>query len=421
MSNLRKRSVAAWCLYDFANSAFTTLVVTFIFSAYFAQKIASDPQHGTILWSRAVNVSAFLVALTTPFLGAIADFTGRKKLFLAASTLLCATSTAMLFFVHPGEIMRALIFFVVANVGFEAGNVFYNAFLPEVSTRETIGRVSGTGWALGYLGGLLALVIALGMIRGWLPAAGAFAVRATNLLTAVWVVIFSIPFFFLVREERRQSTAGIAEVLRAGARRIAGTTRHLRQYREAAKLLLARLVYNDGLDTVFAFASIFAAVAFGFKTEELIILGIALNVVSGLGAFVFGFVNDRIGGKRTIAISLVFLLIATAIGASAQTRTTFWIAAILLGLMIGPNQAASRSLLGLFVPEDKHAEFFGFFAFSGKLASLVGPLVYATVLGSTGSQRWAMASIGVFFLVGLVLLLFVDEKAGLEAANDGRT
>lgn len=417
MRNLRTRAVAAWCLYDFANSAFTTLIVTFIFSAYFAQKIASDPQHGTILWSRAVNVSAFVVAVATPFLGAIADFMGRKKLFLLVSTVLCSASTAMLFFVHQGEVVRALVFFVVANVGFEAGNVFYNAFLPEVSTRETIGRVSGTGWALGYGGGLLALLIALGMIRGWLPSTNALNIRATNLVSAGWMLLFAMPFFFLVHEERREHGLPLGALLAEGARRIVRTTMHLRRYREAAKLLLARLVYNDGLDTVFAFASIFAATTFGFKTEELIILGIALNVVSGLGAFVFGFVNDRIGGKRTIAISLVFLLVATAVGASAQTRTTFWIAAILLGIMIGPNQAASRSLLGLFIPEDKHAEFFGFFAFSGKLASLAGPLVYALVLGSTGSQRLAMASIGVFFLVGFVLLMLVDEKEGLAAAS----
>ncbi|MEO8215814.1 MAG: MFS transporter [Acidobacteriota bacterium] len=411
---LNRRSIFAWALYDFGSSAFTTLVVTFIFSVYFTRRIATDPQHGTVLWTRAVNISAFVVAMVTPVLGAIADFTSRKKLFLLICTLQCSICTALLFFVSTGTTTRALILFVLANIAFEASSVFYNAFLPEISTRDNIGRISGMGWALGYSGGLLCLVVALGMIRGWLPQTNDLHIRSTNLLVALWVALFSIPFFLFIKEKPAERTGSIAALTVEGFRRIAATLGHLRTYREAAKLLLARLIYNDGLVTVFAFASIFAAAVFGLETDEIIIMGIAINVVAGIGAFSLGFLNDRIGGKRTIAITLIVLIIAAAIGATAANRTIFWVAAMILGFMVGPNQSASRSLLGLFIPQDKDAEFFGFFSFSGRLASIAGPFVYGTVLSSSGSQRWAMASIIPFFIVGLIVLSFVDEKKGME-------
>lgn len=410
----RRREIFAWSFYDFANSAFTTLVVTFIFSAYFTEAIASDPDRGTILWSRAVNISALIVALSTPLLGAIADFSGRKKAFLFLMTVLCVIFTALLFFVGPGTTTRALLFFVIANVGFEACNVFYNAFLPEIATKETIGRVSGYGQALGYAGGLVCLVIALGMIRGWLPTANDFAIRATNILVAVWFAAFSIPFWLVIKERKPEGRHSVLSATRESFARLAATFRNLRNYSEAFKLLVARMIYNDGLVTVFSFAAIFTAAAFGMSTDQRIVLGITLNVVAGIGAYALGFVNDRIGGKKTIVITLVVLIVATLLGASAPSVKEFWIAAIILGFMVGPNQAASRSLLGLLIPEEKHAEFFGFFAFSGKLASLLGPLTYGVVLDATGSQRYAMGSIVMFFFVGLVLLYWVDEKKGMQ-------
>lgn len=418
MAPMDRRAVGAWALYDFANSAFTTLVVTFIFSAYFTQRIAPDVETGTILWTRAVNVSAVIVALAMPLLGAIADSSSRRKQFLLITTLQCVLFTALLAFAGPGDALTAVVLFVIANIGFEAANVFYNAFLPELSTSKTIGRISGVGWGLGYVGGLLCLVIALGMIRSWVPQQDDWHVRSTTLLVAGWYAVFAVPLFLFVRESRGSGPSpSIAGMTREGVARLRVTLTHLRTYREAAKLLLARLIYNDGLVTVFSFAAIFAAAAFGMTPEELIVLGITINVAAGLGSFVFGIVNDRIGGKRTIAITLVVLIAASVMGAMAQQRSTFWIAALALGLMVGPNQSASRSLLGSFVPANRQAEFFGFFAFSGKLASVAGPLSYGLILGRTGSQRLAMGSVAVFFLAGLILLLLVDEKRGRAAAE----
>lgn len=414
---VRRREITSWCIYDFANSAFTTLVVTFIFSEFFTRVIAADNVTGTVIWSRAVNISAIIVALSTPILGAIADFSRRKKLFLLVATVQTVLFTALLFLMGPGMALIAALLFVVANVGFEGANVFYNAFLPEISTSRNIGRISGYGWALGYMGGLVALVIALQMVQSWLPEQGYLNVRSTNLLVAVWFAVFAVPLFLFLRERGDAREVEPGTYVREGFRRIGQTFTHLRRYREAVKLLIARLVYNDGLVTIFSFGAIYASAVFGMETADVIKLGITLNVCAAVGAFSLGFVNDWIGGKWTIAITLVVLIFAALVGATADTRAAFWIAAVGIGLMVGPNQAASRSLLGVMIPEDKHGEFFGFFAFSGKLASVAGPFVYGTVVAASESHRVAMASIVIFFVIGLVLLLFVDERAGIEAAR----
>jgi UMF1 family MFS transporter len=417
-SNVRRREIFSWCMYDFANSAFTTLIVTFIFGTYFVKAIASDEVTGTVMWTRAVNVSAIIVAVTMPVLGAVADFSRRKKRFLILATLQTLVFTTLLFFMRPGMALIAAVVFVLANVAYEGGQAFYNAFLPEISTPKNMGRISGYGWSLGYLGGLLALGIALGMTQGgWLPSEGDLAVRATSLLVVAWFGIFSIPTFVFLRERGVARPVEPGTYVREGFRRVADTLRHLRRYREAAKALLARLVYNDGLVTIFALGGIYAATVFGFSFEGVILLGIVLNVAAGAGAFAFGFVNDAIGGKRTIAITLVVLAACTLIGAMAETRTGFWLAAIGIGLMVGPNQSASRSLIGVMTPAERHGEFFGFFAFSGKLASVAGPFVYGTVVASTGNPRLAMFAIVGFFLVGFLILMAVNEERGIEAAR----
>ena len=412
-----RREIVSWALFDFANSAFTTLIVTFIFSKYFAEVIAPDPIRGAIWWTRAVQASAIVVALITPVLGAMADFGGRKKGFLFGSMLLCVVATAGLFWMRPGDAWLAAGIFIVANVAYEVTQSLYNAFLPELSDDSNIGRISGFGWGLGYFGGLLCLAVALGMVTGWLPSEDGFDVRATSLLVAVWFLVFSLPTFLFMRERQERRSAPLAEYVRRGFGRVRDTIGHLRQYREAAKLMLARLVYNDGLVTVFSMAAIYAGAVFGMQTGDVLVLGIAVNVAAGGSAIAFGFLNDRIGGKRTITITLVFLIATTVLLLWAPNRTWLWVGAILLGLMVGPNQAASRSLLASFVPDHKQGELFGFYAFSGKLASALGPLAYGVTLGATGSHRWAMGGIVVFFVLGLALLMLVDEREGVRLAK----
>ena len=417
----RRRAVVwSWCLYDWANSAFTTLVVTFIYAAYFTSAFADDPGRGTALWSRGIMVSALAIAVLAPIAGALADRGGRRR-YLILCSLLCVAATAALTFVRPGQpnaVVIALTVFVVANVAFELGLVFYNSFLSTLAAPERIGRISGYGWGLGYFGGLAALAAALVVFVPETPLFGiptdeGFNLRATNLLVAGWFLIFSIPAFIHLRDG--SAPAGGVSV-RQAFRDVAATARHLRRYRQVVRFLLARLLYNDGLVTIFAFGGIYAVGTFGFSFQELVTFGIVLNVGAGLGALAFGFVDDRIGGKATIGLSVAALVVATLLGALAPTRTWFWVSAILVGIFIGPNQSASRSLMARFVPAQHESEFFGFFAFSGKVTSFMGPALLG-VLSDVYNQRVGVASLLVFFVLGGLILWRVDEREGIAAAG----
>lgn len=419
------RTIVSWCLFDWANSAFTTLVVTFIYATYFTQAIAPDEVTGTALWSRAVAASAVLVGLLSPVLGAAADRGNRRKRYLAVTTLLGVAASAALAFVKPGmphAVGLALAIFVVGNVGFELGMVFYNSFLPTIASPERIGRVSGYGWGLGYVGGLVCLVLALvGFVQPEAPwfgisKADGFNVRATNLLVAGWFGLFSLPLFLFVSERpvpgRHFDLAGTLDELRQ-------TLRHLRRYGEVIKFLIAHLVYNDGLITVFAFGGIYAAGTFHMAFSEIIVFGIVLNVVAGLGALAFGFVDDKIGGKKTVLVSLVALAAAAGLGVWAPSKGWLWAAGVLIGLFGGPNQAASRSLMGRFAPPTHRSEFFGFFQLSGKITSFLGPVALGAVAQMADSQRAGMATVIGFFAAGGLLLLWVDERRGIAAAASG--
>jgi MFS transporter, UMF1 family len=417
----------SWALYDWANSAFNTLVATFIYSTYFTQAMAPDEVRGTLWWSRAVAMSGILTALVAPVLGAAADRSGAHKRFLLVTTTLCIAATSLLAFVGPSlanAAMMALGLYVVADLSFETGYVFYNAFLPRIASPERIGRVSGYGWGLGYVGGLACMGIALvGFVQPEVPWFGmsteeGFNVRATNLLVAVWYGLFALPLFLFVPDRRMSQ---IRLDVRGSIRELSATLREIARFREIVKFLIARLVFNDGLVTVFAFGGIYAAGTFGMSLSEVIAFGVVLNIAAGLGALIFGFVDDRIGGKQTIMVTLVALSIATAMAVWAPNRSWFWIAGILIGIFVGPNQSASRSLMARFVPENRQAEFFGFFAFSGKVTSFAGPILLGTVTSLFQSQRAGVATVVFFFVVGGLLMLTVHERRGIEAAKAGST
>jgi UMF1 family MFS transporter len=419
----RNGQIIAWSLYDFANSAFTTLVVTFIYAKYFVQGIALDENEGTRQWSLAVTVTAIVVAIASPYLGAIADRGGYRKTMLFTATLVAVVGSFALFFPTAGEVWLALSIFVVANIAFEIANVFYNAYLPDIAPQERIGRISGYGWAAGYVGGLICLVIALvGFVQPDVPwfgltKTGGAHVRATSILVAIWYAAFSVPLFLWVRDRPGRMPESTEPVWSAATRQLATTFREIRRYRQVFRLLVARLIYNDGLVTIFAFGGIYAGVTFGFSFSEVIVFGIALNVAAGAGAFAFGFLDDRVGGKQTILISLVGLFLASLLAVFAPSKALFWVAGILVGILIGPNQSASRSLLGRFVPDDKENEFFGFYAFSGKATAFLGPLLLGQLTAMFQSQRAGVSIVAVFFLIGGLLLLRVDEAEGVRRAG----
>jgi UMF1 family MFS transporter len=417
-----KRTIRAWCLYDFANSAFTTIVVSFVYSTYFAKGIVGDEDRGAELWSRAVAITGITVALLSPFLGALADRGGYRKRFLFVATAIAVAGSVGLFFPREGDVLLALSIFVVANIAYELGMVFYNAFLPTLGPPERIGRVSGFGWALGYVGGLLALVIALwGLVEGKPPwfgfsTEGSENIRATSLLVAVWFAVFSIPFFLFVREDRSRVRPRPAKVLRQTVAELVTTFHEVRRYRQIVRLLVARLLYNDGLVTVFFFGALYAQKVLGFTPTKLVQFGIVLNVAAGIGAFAFGYLDDRLGGRTTILVSLAALATGALLAIISKSEALFWVGGVIIGAFSGPNQAASRSLMGRFVPPKRENEFFGFFAFSGKATAFLGPWLYG-ILTSAVNQRAGMSVVIVFFVAGGLILLTVDEKDGVRAAG----
>ncbi|MDX1420828.1 MAG: MFS transporter [Rubricoccaceae bacterium] len=424
-----RRAVWSWSLFDFANSAFTTLVITFIYATYFVRGVAENETAGTVLWSwGVVTPTAITVALLSPLLGALADRTGTRKRALFTTVALCVGATALLFFPQQGDVLQAILLVVVANIAFELGQVFYNAFLPEIAPPDWIGRISGWAWALGYAGGLLCMVLALAVVMPEAPPFGLDRetgehVRVTNLLVAGWFALFAIPAFLFLREPKPAGPPVERGLVAATFGELGETFRELRRYRQIVRLLVARLFYNDGLVTIFAMGGIFAATAYGFTETEILLFGIVLNVAAGLGAFAFGFVDDRVGGKRTVFISLAILAVATLLAIAGPSKAWLWGAGVLIGVASGPNQAASRSLLGRFVPDDKETEFYGFFAFSGKATAFAGPALFGLMTAITGTQRAGVAAVLVLFAIGAVILARLDEAEGIRlsgrAAADG--
>ena len=406
-----RRALFSWCLFDWANSAFPTVITTFVFATYFTTTVAESTIAGTAAWGHAQSLAALIIALLGPALGAIADRGGRRKPWLLAFTALCVAACVGLWFTQPerGDVIWALTFVVLGTVGFEIGMVFYNALLPEIVAPERLGRLSGWGWGMGYAGGLACLSVALvGFIQTDAPwfglAAGtAKPVQATTLLVAAWVSLFALPLFLWTPDKPRGERT--LEALRNGLVTLVNTLCNIRRYAQTARFLLARMIYIDGLNTLFAFGGIYAAGTFGMALEEVILFGIAINVTAGIGAACFAWLDDNIGPKRTILIALGGLIWFGGALLLASGKVWFWALALPLGLFVGPAQAASRSFMARLAPPHMRAEMFGLFAFSGKATAFLGPLFLAWATLAFDSQRAGMATIIVFLAVGFVLLL----------------
>ena len=417
--NKNNKTIFAWSMYDFANQPYTTLVITFIYSTYFAKAIAPNEIIGTALWSRAMTITALTVAFLSPIMGAVADKTGHRKLFLIFWTYVCIVGSFALYYPLPGEIYKALFWVVISNVGFEMGGLFCNAYLPDIAPKDKIGRISGYGWSLGYLGGLIALGI--GYVFLVSPENPMFGfskelgenIRATNLMVAIWFVIFSIPVFMGLGGTTKINKTYSKNIWSDSFEEIKSTLANIKKYKELVKFLIARIFYNDGLITIIAFGGIYAAGTFNFTFEDIFLFGIVLNITAGLGAFLLGFLDDIIGGKKTVQVSNGGLIVACLLAVFTKSITVFWFSGILIGIFMGSNQAASRSLMARFIPKNKENEFFGFFAFTGKATAFLGPLLLGVVTQAFDSQRHGIFVVVVLLLVGFLLMSRVDEKVGI--------
>jgi len=411
-----RKGLFAWALFDWANSAYFTVILTFVFSAYFTRAVVADDVLGTELWGTAIGISGFLVAIAGPLLGATTDQTGRRKPWIGAMVLLAVLSTGALWFVlpDPGYALAGAWLAATGAFAMELAIVLYNAMLPALAGPERTGRWSGWGWALGYGGGLACLIVVLLLFVNdtlrpdFLPTVDAAHLRASFVFVALWIGLFSLPLFFSTPDEKSTSKPLLAG-MRDGLGQLGQSLRNVRKYRAIVRFLVARIFYVDGLATIFAMGGVFAAGEFDMDAESILYFGIALNVTAGLGAFAFSWIDDRIGSRRTILVALAALIVSATTMLVAPTQALFWAGGLVLGVFVGPAQAASRSWLARAAPEALRDQMFGLFAFSGKATAFAGPLLVGALTAVSGSQRIGMGTIVLLLAVGFWIMLGVPD------------
>ncbi len=408
------REVWAWSMYDFANSGYTTVVITAVFNAYFVAVVAGGATWATFAWTAALSVSYAAVVLAGPLIGAWADARAAKKELLLASTVGCVVFTALLWYAAPGAVALALTLVVLSNFFFGVGENLIAAFLPELADSNAMGRVSGWGWSFGYVGGIVSLGLCLAYIT-WAQArglGGAQFVPVSMLITAVVFVVAATPTFLYLRERAQPQP----RVERAWAR-LLETLRGAGHYRDLRQFLLCILFYQAGIQAVIALAAIYAEQAMKFTEQQTIALILVVNVTAAVGAFAFGYLQDAIGHVRTVALTLVGWIVMVVIAGLAQGAVAFWIAANIAGLCMGSSQAAGRAVVGYLSPPARLAEFFGLWGLAVKSASIFGPITYGIVTWIfAGNHRLGIFAVGVYFVIGLALLAGVDVERGRRAA-----
>ncbi|MFC1500623.1 MFS transporter, partial [Candidatus Zixiibacteriota bacterium] len=403
MNRIEQKERWGWYLFDFANTSFTVVVVTVAYAVYFREFVVGDATLGDLYWGLGNSVSMLIVGITSPWLGAISDSTAKRKHFIGIYALICIIATGLMVTVGAGDIWWGIILFVFANIGFQGGLVFYNAFLPQISPAGKIGAVSGIGFAWGYAGALCSLLIAM-----------PFASRADQMenmrllapvfpLSALFFLIFAIPFFLWVRERRPAVTLEV-KPWREGWQRVRTTIKQLHHFRQTARFLLAYFIYSDGLNTVIAFGGIYAVVTLGFSAVQVLMFFALLQLAAIAGAWGFGLLTDRWGAKPVVELTLAIWLVMTVWAFFVQSQSAFFGVGALAGIAMGSSQAASRTLMAALTPPSREAEFYGFYGLCGRFSAILGTVLFGIVSSVMHSQRWAVLSIAPFFAAGWLLL-----------------
>ena len=409
------KALLSWGMYDWANSSFSAIIQTFVFAAYFTKQVAVNETTGTAQWGFINSMAAFIIAFSAPILGAIADHGKHRKVWIILFTYLCIFATSMLWFVapDPSNTFLALFLVGVAIITSELAFVFYNAMLPTLASSERIGRWSGIGWSMGYAGGMLSLILALfafindtPLVR--LDRTQALDIRAAFPLVGIWYFLFSIPLFLFTPD-----TSGKGKkfymALREGMIEFYQSITNIRRHKHIVRFLIAHMFYIDGLTTLFAFGGVYAATTFGMAEREILLFGISLHVTSGIGAALFAAVDDAIGSKRLILLSLLGLIIPTGLLLLVKSSSQFWALGLFIGIFVGPVQSASRSFIARLAPKELRNEMFGFFALSGKATAFLGPLSVGAITYFTGSLTVGMSLIIVFYLIGMGIMFTVPD------------
>lgn len=420
---IKKREIFGWAMFDFANSGYTTVVLTAIFNTYFIAVVAKDLENGsaTLLWTITIAISNAIVLFASPLLGAISDFSCSKKQFLIVSTFFCTLFTALLYFAGPGDIVYACSLIVLSSLMFFIGESLIGAFLPEISTNENIGKISGYGWTLGYIGGLIVLGLCLTYVN-YAKMEGMNAeefVPVTMLIVAICFAVSALPTFILLKERcKKQIRTSDQSWFKTGYNQLKNTWNHSHQYQDLFRFLVCLFVYHCGINTVIVIAAIYAQQVMHFTTEDTILLILIVNISAAAGAFVFGIIQDKLGVKQTLSLTLIIWITAMIIAFFTASTTWFWVVANLIGVALGSSQSAGRSMIGLFTPVHHNGEFFGLWGLAIRLAAIIGPMCYGLIAFATqGQHRLALLSTTLFFIVGLYLLSKVDENRGKQAAE----
>ena len=415
MAYTQKYKVFSWLLFDFANTSFSVIMVTFVFPLYFKNVICSGEPSGDALWGFSISLSMLLVALISPVLGAAADYSGKRKRFLFVFTLISVIATALLSLSGPGMAVAAVALFILANIGFEGGLVFYDAYLKEIATDKSVGRVSGYGFAMGYLGAFAILLLTKPLLSKGIVLSNAPNVQLSFLAAAVFFALFAAPIFLVLRDQQKEERPAISfAALGSSIKEVKHTVRHIMSYPDLVRFLLAYFFYNDAILTVIAFSSIYAQNTLGFTTGELIVFFMLVQTTAIAGSIIFGFVTDKIGPKRTIVITLLIWFVVVLAAIFADRKELFFYTGMLAGLSMGSSQAASRSMMARLTPREHVTEFFGFYDGTfGKASAIAGPLMFGLVSAYAGSQKAALASLLMFFTIGLLLMTRV-RSAGTE-------
>ena len=421
-----RRELGAWAFFDFANSGYTTVVLTTIYSAFFVGVIAADldevsPGSATLLWTLAIGAANLFVLLAGPVIGAVADRRASKKQFLFVSAVLCVIATGLLAFAGPGQLTLAVALLVLSAIAFALGENLIAAFLPEIAAPQNMGRISGYGWSLGYFGGLLTLAFCLAYIN-WAEGAGATApeyVPVTLIITAIVFALTAAPTFLWLRERAVPQPAqdGVS-YWRLGFRQVTSTLRHASHLRDLFRFLPCLVLFQAGVATVIVVAAIFAQEEMGFDSQQLIMLIMVVNLTAAVGAFAFGYAQDRFGSVPSLMVALLVWIGAISLGLFADEPADLWLIGNLLGLAMGATQAGGRALVGQLTPAFRNGEIFGLWGLANRTAAIIGPVSYGVISElSGGNHRAALLSTLAFFIAGLLLLFTVDEARGKHAAQ----
>ena len=413
-SGVKVREVFAWSAYDFANSGFSTVVITAVFSAYFVEVVAGNANWATLLWTAALSVSYLIIMLTAPVLGIIADTRRLKKKFLLIATLGCGCFTLLLSVIGEGDIFIALILIVMANLFFGTGENLIAAFLPELARSESLGKVSGWGWGIGYLGGLFTLIVCLFYLTS--GSVEDASVSNTMVITGIIFLLASTPTFVFLKE-RGKKNGSCKEDFRSSFSLLKGSLQNLNKFSDLKAFLICLVIYQAGIQAVITLAAVYANQAMGFSTADTIALILVVNITASAGAFIFGQVEDRVGHKTTLYLTLIGWLLTVVIAYLSVDRTLFWVAANLAGLCLGASQSAGRALVAYFSPSNKEGEFLGLWGLAVKCSSIIGPITYGGIVWlSRGDHRQALLSLAIFFIFGIIILAKINVQRGRKSA-----